>query len=190
MASAILVTTNMELAESICTDRCICKRAFRGEIIQKSLDNYGHILVTRAMEDAIDAANSIASEHLEIVTANPFEVMTKIKAMPGYFHRNIQAVSSEIILQDRTTSIPFNGTAKFFSPLSVDDFIKNQALSLTQEMHLRRSIQISKFAEAEHLTAHANSIKVDLKNKRKNMSVMQNRIGRLQKKRQKRQILN
>ena len=131
MASAILVTTSMELAEKVSaqTDAFV-KELSRGEIIQKSLDNYGHILVAETMEDAIDAANSIASEHLEIVTANPFEVMT-------------------------------NGTAKFFSPLSVDDFIKKSSIiSYSRNALEKIHTDIEKFAEAEHLTAHANSIKV------------------------------
>ncbi len=85
LASAILVTTSMELAEKVSTDRCIYQKSFPGEIIQKSLDHYGHILVADTLEDAIDAANSIASEHLEIVTANPFEVMTKIRNAGAIF---------------------------------------------------------------------------------------------------------
>ena len=151
MASAILVTTSMELAEKVS----------RGEIIQKSLDNYGHILVAETMEDAIDAANSIASEHLEIVTANPFEVMTKIRNAGAIF---IGEYSSEPLgdyFAGPNHVLPTNGTAKFFSPLSVDDFIKKSSIiSYSRNALEKIHTDIEKFAEAEHLTAHANSIKV------------------------------
>ena len=151
MASAILVTTSMELAEKVSawTDEFI-KELSRGEIIQKSLDNYGHILVAETLEDAIDAANEIASEHMEIVTANPFEVIGEYSSEPlgDYF-----AGPNHVL--------PTNGTAKFFSPLSVDDFIKKSSIisysrNALEEIHT----DIEKFAEAEHLTAHANSIRV------------------------------
>lgn len=136
MASAILVTTSMELAEKVSaqTDAFV-KELSRGEIIQKSLDNYGHILVAETMEDAIDAANSIASEHLEIVTANPFEVMTKIRNAGAIF---IGEYSSEPLgdyFAGPNHVLPTNGTAKFFSPLSVDDFIKIPALIFTSSIH-------------------------------------------------------
>ena len=162
MASAILVTTSMELAEKVSaqTDAFV-KELSRGEIIQKSLDNYGHILVAETMEDAIDAANSIASEHLEIVTANPFEVMTKIRNAGAIF---IGEYSSEPLgdyFAGPNHVLPTNGTAKFFSPLSVDDFIKKSSIiSYSRNALEKIHTDIEKFAEAEHLTAHANSIKV------------------------------
>ena len=162
MASAILVTTSMELAEKVSaqTDAFV-KELSRGEIIQKSLDNYGHILVAETMEDAIDAANSIASEHLEIVTANPFEVMTKIRNAGAIF---IGEYSSEPLgdyFAGPNHVLPTNGTAKFFSPLSVDDFIKKSSIIGYSEEALRDIHKdIEAFAEAEQLTAHANSIKV------------------------------
>lgn len=162
MASAILVTTSMELAEKVSaqTDAFV-KELSRGEIIQKSLDNYGHILVAETMEDAIDAANSIASEHLEIVTANPFEVMTKIRNAGAIF---IGEYSSEPLgdyFAGPNHVLPTNGTAKFFSPLSVDDFIKKSSIiSFSRNALEKIHTDIEKFAEAEHLTAHANSIKV------------------------------
>ena len=133
----------------------------RGEIIQKSLDHYGHILVADTLEDAIDAANSIASEHLEIVTANPFEVMTKIRNAGAIF---IGEYSSEPLgdyFAGPNHVLPTNGTAKFFSPLSVDDFIKKSSIiSYSKDALEKIHTDIEKFAEAEHLTAHANSIKV------------------------------
>ena len=142
LASAILVTT-------------------RGEIIQKSLDNYGHILVADTLADAIDAANEIASEHMEIVTANPFEVMTKIRNAGAIF---IGEYSSEPLgdyFAGPNHVLPTNGTAKFFSPLSVDDFIKKSSIiSYSRDALEKIHTDIEKFAEAEHLTAHANSIKV------------------------------
>lgn len=162
MASAILVTTSMELAEKVSaqTDAFV-KELSRGEIIQKSLGNYGHILVAETMEDAIDAANSIASEHLEIVTANPFEVMTKIRNAGAIF---IGEYSSEPLgdyFAGPNHVLPTNGTAKFFSPLSVDDFIKKSSIiSYSRNALEKIHTDIEKFAEAEHLTAHANSIKV------------------------------
>ena len=162
LASAILVTTSMELAEKVSaqTDAFI-KELSRGEIIQKSLDNYGHILVADTLEDAIDAANSIASEHLEIVTANPFEVMTKIRNAGAIF---IGEYSSEPLgdyFAGPNHVLPTNGTAKFFSPLSVDDFIKKSSIiSYSKDALEKIHTDIEKFAEAEHLTAHANSVKV------------------------------
>ncbi len=162
LASAILVTTSRELAEQVSreTDRFI-RELSRGEIIQKSLDNYGHILVADTLEDAIDAANEIASEHLEIMTADPYQVMTKIRNAGAIF---IGEYSSEPLgdyFAGPNHILPTNGTAKFFSPLSVDDFLKKSSIiaysrEALEEVHR----DIEQFAEAEQLTAHANSIKV------------------------------
>ena len=134
MASAILVTTSETLAEqvSVEVDEFV-EVLSRKEIIQKSLDNYGYILVADTMQDAIDTVNEIASEHLELVTKNPFETMTKIRNAGAIF---IGEYSSEPLgdyFAGPNHVLPTNGTAKFFSPLSVDDFIKNQALSLIPE---------------------------------------------------------
>ena len=162
LASAILVTTSSELAEKVSaeTDKFI-QELSRGEIIQKSLDNYGHILVADTMEDAIDAANEIASEHLEIMTANPFDVMTKIRNAGAIF---IGEYSSEPLgdyFAGPNHILPTNGTAKFFSPLSVDDFLKKSSIiSYSRNALSEIHEDIDKFAEAEQLTAHANSIKV------------------------------
>lgn len=162
LASAILVTTSRELAEQVSreTDRFI-RELSRGEIIQKSLDNYGHILVADTMEDAIDAANEIASEHLEIMTADPYQVMTKIRNAGAIF---IGEYSSEPLgdyFAGPNHILPTNGTAKFFSPLSVDDFLKKSSIiaysrEALEEVHR----DIEQFAKAEQLTAHANSIRV------------------------------
>ena len=162
LASAILVTTSEKLAHEV-SDQVdgFLKELSRAEIISKSLDNYGHILVADTLEDAIDAANSIASEHLEIVTANPFEVMTKIRNAGAIF---IGEYSSEPLgdyFAGPNHVLPTNGTAKFFSPLSVDDFIKKSSIiSYSKDALEKIHTDIEKFAEAEHLTAHANSIKV------------------------------
>ena len=162
LASAILVTTSMELAGKVSewTER-FTKELSRGEIIQKSLDNYGHILVADSMEDAIEAANEIASEHLEIMTANPFEVMTKIRNAGAIF---IGEYSSEPLgdyFAGPNHVLRTNGTAKFFSPLSVDDFIKKSSIiSYSREALEKIHTDIERFAEAEHLTAHANSVRV------------------------------
>lgn len=162
LASAILVTTSMELAKQVSEwVKRFTEELSRGEIIQKSLDNYGHILVADNMEEAIDAANEIASEHLEIMTADPFNVMTKIRNTGAIF---IGEYSSEPLgdyFAGPNHVLPTNGTAKFFSPLSVDDFIKKSSIiSYSREALEKIHTDIEQFAEAEHLTAHANSIRV------------------------------
>lgn len=162
LASAILVTTSRELAEQVSreTDRFI-QELSRGEIIRKSLDNYGHILVADTLEDAIDAANEIASEHLEIMTADPYQVMTKIRNAGAIF---IGEYSSEPLgdyFAGPNHILPTNGTAKFFSPLSVDDFLKKSSIiAYSREALEQVREDIEQFAEAEQLTAHANSVRV------------------------------
>ena len=162
MASAILITTSKELAEqvSVEVDKFTAQLS-RKEIIQKSLDNYGYILVAENMEDAIATANEIASEHLELVTKNPFEVMTKIRNAGAIF---IGEYSSEPLgdyFAGPNHVLPTNGTAKFFSPLSVDDFIKKSSIiSYSREALEPVYKDIVSFAECEKLTAHANSIRV------------------------------
>ena len=162
MASAILVTTSEELAKEVQKEiEGFLKTLSRAEIIQKSLDQYGFILLADSMEDAIDAVNSIASEHLEIVTRNPFEVMTKIRNAGAIF---IGEYSSEPLgdyFAGPNHVLPTNGTAKFFSALSVDDFIKKSSIVYYSKEALEPIHQdIIAFAEAEKLTAHANSIRV------------------------------
>ena len=162
MASAILVTTSMELAEKVSAQADeFVQELSRGQIIQKSLDNYGHILVAETLQDAIDAANEIASEHLEIMTANPFDVMTRIRNAGAIF---IGEYSSEPLgdyFAGPNHVLPTNGTARFFSALSVDDFIKKSSIiSYSREALEAAHRDIETFAEAEHLTAHANSIRV------------------------------
>ena len=141
---------NLQRKISAQTDAFV-KELSRGEIIQKSLDNYGHILVAETMEDAIDAANSIASEHLEIVTANPFEVMTKIRNAGAISSENIPVSRSEIILQDRIMSFrrmeQRNSSHRYLLMI----LSRNQALFLTQEMHLRKSIQISRNLQRQNI---------------------------------------
>lgn len=162
LASAILVTTSEKLAHEVSdwTDRFI-KELSRGDIIRKSLDNYGHILIAENLDEAIDAVNEIASEHMEICTANAFEVMTKIRNAGAIF---IGEYSSEPLgdyFAGPNHVLPTNGTAKFFSALSVDDFIKKSSIiSYSREALEKIHKDIEAFAEAEHLTAHANSIKV------------------------------
>lgn len=162
MASAILITTSKELAEkvSVEVDKFVAKLS-RKEIIQKSLDNYGYILAADTLDEAIEAANDIASEHLEIVTKNAFEVMTKIRNAGAIF---IGEYSSEPLgdyFAGPNHVLPTNGTAKFFSPLSVDDFIKKSSIiSYSKEALQAVYKDIVQFAECEKLTAHANSIRV------------------------------
>ncbi len=162
MASAILITTSEELAKEVSAEiEGFLKVLSRREIISRSLENYGYILLADSMEDAIDAANEIASEHLEIVTKDPFHVMTKIRNAGAIF---IGEYSSEPLgdyFAGPNHVLPTNGTAKFFSPLSVDDFIKKSSIVYYSREALEPVHEdIIQFAEAEQLTAHANSIRV------------------------------
>lgn len=162
MASAILVTTSRRLAEKVSKEaEQFVAQLSRKDILQKSLDNYGYILIAETLDDAIDAANEIASEHLEIVTANAFEVMMKVRNAGAIF---IGEYSSEPLgdyFAGPNHVLPTNGTAKFFSPLSVDDFIKKSSIIYYSKDALRPVHEdIIRFAEAEQLTAHANSIRV------------------------------
>ena len=162
MASAILITTSQKLAEEVSAeiDQFVAELS-RKEIIQKSLDNYGYILVADNMEEAIDTVNAIASEHMEIVTADPFHVMTKIRNAGAIF---IGEYSSEPLgdyFAGPNHVLPTNGTAKFFSALSVDAFIKKSSIiSYSREALEKVHKDIEQFAECEKLTAHANSIRV------------------------------
>lgn len=162
LASAILVTTSRELAVKVSeqVDKLV-KQLSRKEILEKSLDNFGYILVADSMDDAVETANAIASEHLEIVTKNPFEVMTKIRNAGAIF---IGEYSSEPLgdyFAGPNHVLPTNGTAKFFSPLGVDDFIKKSSIIYYSREALEPVHKdIMAFAQAEHLTAHANSIRV------------------------------
>ena len=162
MASAILVTTSRDFADKVSEEiEGYLKTLSRSEIIRKSLDNYGYALVAETMDEAIETANEIASEHLEIVTANPFEVMMKIRNAGAIF---IGEYSSEPLgdyFAGPNHVLPTNGTAKFFSPLGVDDFIKRSSIIYYSREALKDIHKdIIQFAEAEKLTAHANSIRV------------------------------
>ena len=168
MASAILITTSRELAEKVEEEiEGFLKKLSRSEIIRKSLDNFGYILLAENMEDAIDTVNSIASEHLEIVTRNPFEVMMKIRNAGAIF---IGEYSSEPLgdyFAGPNHVLPTNGTAKFFSALSVDDFVKKSSIVYYSREALKKEHRdIIKFAESEQLTAHANSIAVRFEKKK------------------------
>ena len=162
LASAILVTTSEELANEVLkwVDKFV-KELSRTEIMEKSLENYGYILVAETMDDAIDAANEIASEHLEILTKNPFDTMTRVKNAGAMFLGEYSSEPLGDYFAGPNHVLPTNGTAKFFSPLSVDDFIKKSSIiSFSREALEPMSQDIQKFAKAEGLTAHANSIKV------------------------------
>ena len=162
LASAILVTTSEELAQKVSAEVDeFVKVLSRGEIIQKSLDNYGYILVADTMEDVIDIANEIASEHLEIMTRDPYQVMTKIRNAGALFIGDYASEPLGDYFAGPNHVLPTNGTAKFFSPLSVDDFIKKSSIiGYSREALEQIHTDIEAFAEAEQLTAHANSIKV------------------------------
>lgn len=162
LASAILVTTSEKLAHEV-SDQVdgFLKELSRAEIISKSLDNYGYILLADTMEDVIDVANEIASEHLEIQTKNPFEVMTKIRNAGAIFIGEYASEPLGDYFAGPNHILPTNGTAKFFSPLSVDDFIKKSSIiSYSKEALQKVHKDIESFAKAEQLTAHANSIHV------------------------------
>lgn len=162
MASAILITTSNELAQKVSDEiDGFLKELSRSEIISKSLDNYGYILLVDNIDDAVDAANEIASEHLEIVTKDPFNTMTKIKNAGAIFLGEYSSEPLGDYFAGPNHVLPTNGTAKFFSALSVDDFIKKSSIiSYSRDALEEIHNDIETFATAEHLTAHANSIKV------------------------------
>ena len=162
MASAILITTSKELAEKVSDEiDGFLKELSRSEIISKSIDNYGYILLADNMDDAIATANEIASEHLEIVTKNPFDTMTKIRNAGAIFLGEYSSEPLGDYFAGPNHVLPTNGTAKFFSALCVNDFIKKSSIiSYSREALEPIHEDIISFANAEHLTAHANSIKV------------------------------
>lgn len=162
LASAILVTTSKELAEKVSAEvEEFARKLSRKEIIEKSIENYGYILVADTMEDAIDVVNDIASEHLEILTKNPFDTMTRVQNAGAIFLGEYSSEPLGDYFAGPNHVLPTNGTAKFFSPLSVDDFIKKSSvISYSREALEEVHEDIIHFATAEHLTAHANSIAV------------------------------
>lgn len=162
LASAILITTSRELAEKVSKEvDLFIEKLSRKDIIQKSLDNYGYIMIADNMSDAIDTANDIASEHLEILTKDPFMVMTKIKNAGAIFLGEYSSEPLGDYMAGPNHILPTNGTAKFFSPLSVDDFIKKSSIISYSREALEPIYQdVVTFANSESLTAHANSISV------------------------------
>lgn len=162
MASAILITTSRPLAEQVSKEvELFTQKLSRKEIIEKSLENYGYILIASNMDEAIDAANEIASEHLEILTENPYEVMTKVKNAGAIFLGEYSSEPLGDYFAGPNHILPTNGTARFFSPLNVDDFLKKTSIiSYSRDALFKVHKDIELFAEKEGLTAHANSIKV------------------------------
>ena len=162
LASSILITTSKELADKVSTEiEEFLKTLSRSDIIKKSLENYGYIFVADNMEDAIDAANAIASEHLEIITKNPFETMTKIKNAGAIFLGEYSSEPLGDYFAGPNHILPTNRTARFFSPLNVDDFLKKTSIiSYSREGLEKVHSDIELFAKEEGLTAHANSIAV------------------------------
>lgn len=167
MASAILITTSEELAGKVSKEiDSFVAELSRSEIITKSLENYGYILIARDIDEAVETANEIASEHLEIVTKDPFTVMTKIRNAGAIFLGEYSSEPLGDYFAGPNHVLPTNGTAKFFSPLGVDDFIKKSSIiSYSREALEPIHEDIIKFANAERLTAHANSIKVRFEHK-------------------------
>ena len=162
MASAILITTSQELADNVSKEiDGFLQTLSRADIIKKSLDNYGYIFVADNMEDAIEAANAVASEHLEIITVNPYETMTKIKNAGAIFLGDYSSEPLGDYYAGPNHILPTNRTARFFSPLSVDDFVKKTSIiSYSREALEKVHSDIELFAKQEGLTAHANSIAV------------------------------
>jgi len=162
LASAILVTTSEALADKVSEEvDAFVQQLSRKDILEKSLENYGYILIAEDLNGAVDIANAIASEHLEIVTKNPFEVMTQIKNAGAIFLGEYSSEPLGDYFAGPNHVLPTNGTAKFFSPLSVDDFIKKSSIIYYSRQALEPvKDDIIKFAESESLTAHANSIRV------------------------------
>ncbi len=162
LASAILVTTSEALADAVSEEvDGFVEVLSRKSILEKSLENYGYILIAEDLNQAVDIANEIASEHLEIVTKNPFEVMTRIKNAGAIFLGEYSSEPLGDYFAGPNHVLPTNGTAKFFSPLSVDDFIKKSSIIYYSRQALEPvKDDIIKFAESESLTAHANSIRV------------------------------
>ena len=166
MASAILITTSEELAKDVEKEIYgFLQTLERADIIRKSLDNYGYIFIADNMKDAIDAANAVASEHLEIITENPFETMTKIKNAGAIFLGDYSSEPLGDYYAGPNHILPTNRTARFFSPLSVDDFIKKTSIiSYSRDALYKAHKDIELFAKREGLTAHANSIAVRFEN--------------------------
>ena len=162
LASAILITTSEELAEKVAKQVHIyTSQLSRTEIMEKSLENYGYILVAESMQQAIDTVNEIASEHLEILTKNPFDIMTRIKNAGAIFLGEYSSEPLGDYFAGPNHILPTNGTAKFFSPVNVDDSIKKSSIiSYSRQALEAVHKDIELFAESEGLTAHANSIKV------------------------------
>ena len=162
MASAILITTSQELADNVSKEiDGFLQTLSRADIIKKSLDNYGYIFVAENMEDAIEAANAVASEHLEIITANPYETMTKIRNAGAIFLGDYSSEPLGDYYAGPNHILPTNRTARFFSPLSVDDFVKKTSIISYSRAALEKvHTDIELFAKQEGLTAHANSIAV------------------------------
>lgn len=167
LASAILITTSEALAEKVSAQvDAFVAQLERKEIIQKSLDQYGYILLADTLQDAIAAVNEIASEHLEILTSNPFEVMTRIKNAGAIFLGEYASEPLGDYFAGPNHILPTNGTAKFFSPVNVDDFIKKTSIiSYSREALEKVHRDIETFAVSEGLTAHANSIRVRFEEK-------------------------
>lgn len=168
LASAILITTDENLAKEVEAQiEGFLQELSRADIIRKSLDNYGYILLADSMDSAVEAVNAIASEHLEILTKDPYQVMTKIKNAGAIFLGEYSSEPLGDYYAGPNHILPTNGTARFFSPLSVDDFIKKTSLiSYSREALEQAHKDIELFAEKEGLTAHANSIRVRFQNVR------------------------
>ena len=166
LASAILVTTSEELARRVSEEvDGFLKTLSRADIIRKSLDNYGYILLVDSLAEGIRTVDAIAPEHLEIVTVNPFDTMTRVHNAGAMFLGSWSSEPLGDYFAGPNHILPTNGTARFFSPLSVDDFVKKSSIVYYSQEALRAvHDDIETFAKAEELTAHANSVAVRFEN--------------------------
>ncbi|MCI8804975.1 MAG: histidinol dehydrogenase [Clostridiales bacterium] len=167
LASSVLITTSMEFAEKVNYEiERQTERLERKDIIKKSLDNYGAVIVVESIDTAVELCNQIAPEHMEICTKEPFFVLPKIKNAGAVFLGNYTPEPLGDYMAGPNHVLPTSGTAKFFSPLSVDDFIKKSSvLAFSKEAFDKLGNDVIKFAEAEGLTAHANSVKIRMQTK-------------------------
>ncbi|SNX54542.1 histidinol dehydrogenase [Thermoanaerobacterium sp. RBIITD] len=165
MASAMLVTTSYELSRDVSSEiERQMQYLKRKDIINKSIEDYGAIIIVKELDDAIEIANQIAPEHLELDIKNPFEMIGGIKNAGAVFLGENSPEPLGDYMAGPNHVLPTSGTARFFSPLSVDDFIKKMSILYYDKESLKSvSDDIIELAESEGLDAHANSIKVRYK---------------------------
>ncbi len=165
LASAVLITDSSELAQKVRAE--VEKQTAvleRKDIIEKSIENYGAIVVTESIEKGCELCNSIAPEHMEVSTREPFSLLPRIRNAGAIFLGHYTPEPLGDYMAGPNHVLPTGGTARFFSPLSIDDYIKKSSIiSFSRDAMKALGEDVIKFAEAEGLTAHANSVRVRLK---------------------------